>query len=67
VTGPETGRPERIPVGSLVEIFHAAVAAGDARGVDASLRLIAVQDAYKAQDLYDSLDLALRIAGASGR
>lgn len=55
-------RPDIPSVDALTTVFHAAVAAGDARGVDASLRCIAVQDPATARALYDSLDLALMLA-----
>lgn len=46
----------------LTEVLHLSIKAGDARGVDAALRLIAVQDPALAQTLLDTLQLALLIA-----
>lgn len=49
----------------LEEVFHAALRAGDAKDVDAALRLMAVQDPHRAELLLDMLQLALQLAGAS--
>jgi uridine phosphorylase len=46
----------------LEQVFHAALKEGDARGVGAALRLMAVQDPGRAQRLADALDTALKIA-----
>lgn len=50
------------------EIFHAALKAGDARGVEAALMLLAVRDPYRAQHLLDCTRFALDVAraGTSG-
>lgn len=52
------------------EIFHAALSAGDGRGVEAALRLLAVQDPHRAQALLDltrfALDFAREQSGAAG-
>lgn len=48
-------------------IFHAALSAGDAEGVVASLRLMTVIDPHRAQTLYDMTRLALAIAGEETR
>jgi hypothetical protein len=44
------------------QIFHAALTAGDARGVEAALMLMAPQDPHRAQMLLDTVRLALAIA-----
>jgi hypothetical protein len=44
-------------------IFHAALRAGDAKGVEAALIALAVQDPRRAQDLYDLLKIALHLGG----
>lgn len=46
----------------LEEIFHAALAAGDTKGVDAALRVMVTVDPRRASDLYDSLVLAIQLA-----
>lgn len=46
----------------LEDVFFAAVRAGDAKGVDAALRLLAVEDPRRAEQLVDQLRLALDIA-----
>lgn len=43
-------------------IFHAALAAGDTRGVEAALALLAVRDPNRAGLLYDTLRVGLAIA-----
>jgi hypothetical protein len=45
-------------------VFHNAVKAGDAKAVDAVLRLLAVRDPHRAKYLYDCLDVALSLATA---
>jgi hypothetical protein len=47
------------------QIFHAALAAGDLRGVEAALTIMAVQDPHRAQRLVDLAQAALHIAGAT--
>lgn len=42
-------------------IFHAALAAGDARGVEAALTVLAVRDPHRAQLLYDTTRFGLAI------
>lgn len=44
------------------QFFHAALSAGDARGVEAALKLLAVRDPHRAQHLLDATRLALRLA-----
>lgn len=46
----------------LVQMFHAALAAGDVRGVEAALKVLAVRDPHRAQELHDALELGLEIA-----
>jgi hypothetical protein len=46
----------------LVAVFHAAVRAGDADGVDAALRVMVVVDPRKAVELYDALKTAVAVA-----
>lgn len=43
-------------------VFHAALKAGDARGVEAALLVMAPQDPHRAERLYDDLRAALAIA-----
>ncbi|PZG16477.1 hypothetical protein C1I95_17365 [Micromonospora craterilacus] len=43
-------------------IFHAALAAGDFKGVEAALTVMAPQDPHRAQLLYDTLRVGLAIA-----
>lgn len=43
-------------------IFHAALAAGDTRGVEAALTLLAVKDPPRAGLLYNTLRVGLAIA-----
>jgi hypothetical protein len=43
------------------EIFHAAITAGDAKGVEAALMLMAVQDPDRAARLLETIRLALLI------
>lgn len=45
------------------QIFHAALAAGDAESVTAALRVMTCIDPRRAQTLYDMTRLALAIAG----
>lgn len=51
--------------GDLEIVFHMALRAGDAKGVEAALRLLAVQDPARAQMLFDLLKTALHIAQAT--
>jgi len=51
---------------TCVAIFHEAVKAGDADGVQAALTILAPQDPHKAQKLLDSLGLALAVAERMG-
>lgn len=44
-------------------IFHAALRAGDAKGVEAALIALAVQDPHRAGELYDLLQIALHLGG----
>jgi len=46
-------------------IFHAALSAGDARGVEAALLVLAPQDPERARRLYDALAVAVRVADAA--
>lgn len=48
----------------LERVFRAAVGRGDAVGVEAALRLLALRDPHRAQRLLDALDGALTIAHA---
>lgn len=45
-------------------IFHAALGAGDTRGVDAALRCLAVQDPHRAQELLDLTRAGLDVVQA---
>ncbi|MER7331641.1 MULTISPECIES: hypothetical protein [unclassified Micromonospora] len=44
-------------------IFRAALAAGDFKGVEAALTVMAPQDPHRAQTLHDTLQLGLAMAG----
>ena len=59
MTGPDPFRDPDV----LERIFHAALTAGDAKGVDAALRLLAATDPRRARRLYDGLETALEIVG----
>jgi hypothetical protein len=48
------------------DLFNAALAEGDARGVEAALTLLAVRDPHRAQVLLNSVRLALAVT-RSGR
>jgi hypothetical protein len=43
-------------------VFHAALKAGDAKGVEAALMVMAPQDPQRAQRLFDLLEIALEVA-----
>ena len=43
------------------QMFHAALAAGDARGVEAALLVMAPQDPHRAERLYNAVRVALAI------
>lgn len=47
---------------ALEGVFHMALEAGDVRGVDAALRLLAVKDPGRAKRLYDDLSTAIDLA-----
>ncbi len=47
----------------LERIFHAALKAGDAKGVESALTLLATVDPQRARRLYDGLEEALEIVG----
>lgn len=55
----------RIDVETCERIFYAALKAGDAKGVEAALMVMAPQDPNRAQVLLDSVRLALDIAQAA--
>jgi hypothetical protein len=44
-------------------IFHAALRAGDAKGVEAALMALVAQDPHRAGELYDLLQIALHLGG----
>jgi hypothetical protein len=44
------------------QIFLAAVEQGDARGVDASLRILCIHDPHRAGELFETLRLGLKLA-----
>lgn len=46
-------------------IFHAALAAGDIKGVEAALTLMAPQDPHRAQHLMDALRMGLVVREAA--
>lgn len=49
----------------LEALFHATLKAGDARGVEASLRALVCVDPRRAVRLHDDLQAALRVWSAS--
>lgn len=49
------------------QIFHAELGKGDIRGVEAALRLMAVKDPHRAQELMDLCRMALVVADARDR
>jgi len=53
------------PVAVLEEILHRALKDGDARGIEAALKLIAVQDPRRAGILMDTIKVGLAIRGES--
>jgi hypothetical protein len=56
----------RLPSPADLEVaFHAALTAGDAKGVEAALMLMAPQDPQRAQMLLDLLHVAVVVAQAS--
>lgn len=60
--------PGQLPTAQQAEeIFDAALHAGDARGVDAALRILAVRDPHRAQLLFDILEFACAIAQHTDR
>lgn len=54
-----------LTAGHCEDIFHAALKAGDARGVEAALMLLAVRDPHRAQVLLDITRFALDVARSS--
>jgi hypothetical protein len=52
----------KLTVEQCEQIFHAALKAGDARGVEAALLVMAPQDPERAQVLLDSVRVGLAIA-----
>lgn len=50
----------------LEEVFHAALAAGDAKGVEAALLVMTTVDPYRAGYLYETLEVALAVASGLG-
>jgi hypothetical protein len=57
------GRPDLPSVAVLEEILLRSLKDGDAKGVDASLKLIAVQDPHRAGILLDTIKVGLAIRG----
>lgn len=49
----------------LEVVFHRALSQGDTRGVEATLRLLAIADPKRARRLYDNLKTALEIVQAA--
>lgn len=47
---------------SLEQVFHAALGAGDIKGVEAALTVMAGVDPRRAQQLFDDLKFAVRFA-----
>lgn len=54
---------ENLTADACEEIFHAALSAGDARGVEAALRLLAVRDPHRAQRLLTEAKATVHLAG----
>jgi hypothetical protein len=50
----------------LEAIFHAALTAGDAQGVEAAIRVMVGVDPRRAERLYDDLKFAVRLAQVTG-
>lgn len=46
----------------LEQLFHAALEAGDTRGVEAALTVMATKDPHRAQRLFDETKRALAVA-----
>lgn len=46
-------------------IFHAALSAGDVKGVEAALRVLVVQDPRRALDLFETTKTALDLIAAA--
>lgn len=59
---PETTAAPELTADDCVRIFHAALAAGDIRGVEAALTVLAVRDPHCARELHEGLELAMEIA-----
>lgn len=51
----------RLSADDVERIFHSALTDGDTRGVEAALRLLAVKDPRRAQQLLDATRTALSI------
>ena len=51
----------------IVETIGAALRAGDMRGVEACLRVLAVQDPHRAQDVLDVLNVGLSLRKGDDR
>lgn len=49
--------------GQLEAVIHAALQDRDFKGVEAALRLLALEDPYQAQEILDILNLAVAIRG----
>lgn len=60
----QPGLHRRFTPDECEQIFHAALGAGDIRGVEAALTLLAVQDPHRAQHLVDLTKMALMIREA---
>jgi hypothetical protein len=58
----EEDRPIRFTPDQLEEIFHAALGAGDIRGVECALTVLAVRDPHRAQRLMDLTRMVLIVA-----
>jgi len=56
-------RASALPDADTLElVFHAALRAGDTKGIEAALRLLTIQDPARAEELFKLLRVALAIA-----
>lgn len=56
-----TTTPPTFDADTCEQIFHAALAAGDIKGVEAALTVMAPQDPHRAQGLLDMLHVGLAL------
>ncbi|MEV1315473.1 hypothetical protein AB0J14_05230 [Micromonospora arborensis] len=56
-----TATPQTFDADTCEQIFHDALAAGNIKGVEAALTVMAPQDPHRAQGLLDTLSLGLAL------